>query len=137
MISTRGRYALRVLIDLSEHMDQGLIPMKVIAQRQQISHKYLESIMPLLIKDGLLEAVSGKNGGYRLNRSPDEYKIGHILRLTEGNMAPVSCLSCDAPECNRKEHCKTLPMWQKYQEISNEFFDKISIQDLLDGKLHT
>ncbi len=135
MISTRGRYALRVLIDLGEHKDEGFIPMKVVAARQQISHKYLESIMPLLIKDGLLDAVSGKNGGYRLNRPLDEYRVGHILRLTEGELAQVTCLSCDAEPCARAADCRTRPMWEKYQRISNDFFDGITLADLIERNL--
>ena len=100
MISTRGRYALRVLIDLAEHAERGYVPMKEIAERQGISLKYLERILPVLSKNGLIEGVQGRGGGYRLNRSPEDCRIGEILRLTEGDLAPVACLECDAkPRC--------------------------------------
>lgn len=135
MISTRGRYALRVLIDLAQHCDEGYIPMKIVAQRQNISLKYLERIMPILIKDNLVEGVSGKGGGYRLNRPAEEYNVGHILRLTEGNLAPVACLECDAVQCERSDSCKTLPMWKGYQELSNKYFDSISLSDLVNGNI--
>lgn len=131
MISTRGRYALRVLIDLAEHNSDGYIPMKAIAERQGVSLKYIERIMPMLVKSNMVEGVSGKGGGYRLNRPVDEYSVGHILRLTEGDLAPVACLGCKATECTRKNECKTLPMWKKYHEMTTEYFDSISIADLL------
>lgn len=131
MISTRGRYALRVLIDLAEHCTDGYIPMKEVAQRQGISLKYLEKIMPALIKNNMIEGLSGKGGGYRLNRRPDEYVVGDILRLTEGNLAPVACLGCDAKVCEKADKCKTLPMWKKYFDLTNEYFDSITIADLI------
>lgn len=135
MISTRGRYALRVLIDLAEHNDGTYIPMKEVAQRQQISLKYLERIMPLLVKDKLIDGMAGKGGGYRLNRPPEEYVVGHILRLTEGDLAPVACLGCQAKPCARSAQCKTLPMWEQYQAMTNAFFDGITVADLLKNKL--
>lgn len=131
MISTRGRYALRVLIDLAEHRGDGYIPMRKVAERQEISLKYLERIMPLLLKDKLVDTLPGKGGGYRLNRAPEEYVIGHILRLTEGNFAPVACLECTAEPCKREKDCKTLPMWKGYQELSNRYFDGITLADLI------
>ncbi len=131
MISTRGRYALRVLIDLAEHQNDGFIPMKEVAKRQGISLKYLERILPVLIKNKLLDGLPGKGGGYRLNRPPEEYIVGHILRLTEGDLAPVACLECDAKPCSRTAECKTLPMWEKYNKLTNDFFDGITIADLL------
>lgn len=131
MISTRGRYALRVLIDLAEHQNDGFIPMKEVAKRQGISLKYLERILPVLIKNKLLDGLPGKGGGYRLNRSPEEYIVGHILRLTEGDLAPVACLECDAKPCSRTAECKTFPMWEKYNKLTNDFFDNITIADLL------
>ena len=131
MISTRGRYAVRVLIDLAEHRGEGYIPMREVAERQGISLKYLERIMPLLLKDALVDTLPGKGGGYRLNREPEEYVIGHILRLTEGNFAPVACLECTADPCNREKECKTLPMWKGYQELSNRYFDGITLADLI------
>lgn len=135
MISTRGRYALRVMIDLAEHMDDGYIPMKEVAKRQGISLKYLERIMPALSKSGLVAGVHGKGGGYRLNRRPEDYTAGEILRLAEGNLAPVACLGCDAKSCSRKADCKTISMWEKFYAITNEYFDNITIADLLCSKL--
>ena len=131
MISTKGRYALRVLIDLGEHRNGEYIPMKDVANRQEISLKYLEKIMPVLIKNNVVEAIHGKGGGYRLTRSPDEYKVGDILRMTEGELVPVACLSPDAPPCSRAAECKTLPMWQKFSTITAEYFDGITIADLM------
>lgn len=131
MITTRGRYALRVLIDLAEHQGGGYIPMKEIAARQEISLKYLEQIMPVLIKHGVVDGVSGKGGGYKLNRPPKEYVVGDILRLTEGSLAPVACLDCESVTCSRAENCRTLPMWKKYNELTNDYFNGITIADLM------
>lgn len=134
MISTRGRYALRVIIDLAEHRNGGFIPMKEVADRQEISLKYLERIMPLLTKENLVEGMHGKGGGYRLCRPPEEYSVGEILRITEGSLAPVACLDCGAKPCSRAAECRTLPMWQKYYAITNEFFDRITVADLMQNK---
>lgn len=131
MISTRGRYALRVLIDLAENNQGKYIPMKDVAQRQEISLKYLERIMPLLIKGKLIEGAHGKGGGYKLTREPNDYKVGEILRLTEGNLAPVSCLECNAEPCSRKAQCRTYEMWKKFYDITNDYFDSITIADLM------
>ncbi|MBQ8296576.1 MAG: Rrf2 family transcriptional regulator [Ruminococcus sp.] len=131
LISTKGRYALRVLIDLAEHNDGKYIPMKDVANRQELSLKYLERILPVLTKNKLIIGVHGKGGGYRLNRAPDEYKVGEILRLTEGNLAPVSCLECDAEPCERVAECRTLEMWKGFFKITNEYFDNITIADLM------
>ena len=131
MISTRGRYALRVLVDLAEHTNGGYIPMKDVAARQDISLKYLEKILPVLTKNGLIEGVQGKGGGYRLTHSPDEYRVYDILKLTEEDLAPVSCLSDDAKVCERKAECRTLPMWEKFYEITKEYFSGITIADLM------
>lgn len=131
MISTRGRYALRVMIDLAEHGECGYIPMKEVAKRQGISLKYLERIMPALSKNHLVEGVQGKGGGYRLSRLPKEYTVGEILRLTEGDLAPVACLECDAAECNRRSECKTLSMWRKFYEMTNTYFDGITLAELV------
>ncbi len=133
LISTRGRYALRVMIDLAEHKDEDYIPMKEVAQRQEISLKYLERILPALSKNGLVEGVHGKGGGYRLTKEPKEYRIGDILRLAEGDLAPVACLECDAKPCPRAEGCRTLPMWTKFYQLVNEYFDGITIEDLLNS----
>ncbi|MBQ8664120.1 MAG: RrF2 family transcriptional regulator [Eubacterium sp.] len=131
MISTRGRYALRVMIDLAENRDRGYIPMKDIANRQGVSLKYLERIVPALAKNNYIEGVQGKGGGYRLTRSPEEYKVGEILRLTEGDLAPVSCLECDATPCERVDQCRTINMWSKLNTLINEFFDGVTIADLM------
>lgn len=136
MISTRGRYALRVMIDLALHCTDGdgYVPMKSVAERQGLSLKYLERIMPSLTGGGLVCGVHGKGGGYRLSKSPSEYTVGEILRLTEGNLAPVSCLECNAEKCERAEECLTLPMWREFHSLINEYFDGITLENLLCGK---
>lgn len=131
MITTRGRYALRVMIDLAEHRSAGYVPMKEIAARQEISLKYVERIVPSLTKAKLLEGVHGKGGGYKLTKTPSDYTVGEILRATEGDLAPVSCLTHSAQPCPRACECKTLGMWKKYNDLTNEFFDSISLADLL------
>ena len=131
LISTRGRYALRVLVDLAEQNTSEYIPLKEIAVRQHISQKYSESIMTLLSKAGMVEGIHGKGGGYRLSREPADYKIGDVLRLTEGTLAPVSCLECGSDPCERADECRTLPMWQKYYEMTLSYFDGITIRDLM------
>lgn len=131
LVSTRGRYALRVLIDLAEHESGNYIPMKEIAARQGISFKYLEQIMPVLMKNKVIDGASGKGGGYKLNRPPEDYKVGEILSLTEGGLAPVACLECNAEKCERESDCRTLPMWKKYSEITADYFNSISIADLM------
>lgn len=131
MISTRGRYALRVLIDLAEHKEDSYVPMKEVAQRQEISLKYLEKILPALAKNNLIEGVHGKGGGYKLTRKPEEYTVGEILRLTEGCLAPVSCLECNAEECHRTSECRTLPMWTELQTRINTYLDGVTIADLM------
>lgn len=131
MISTRGRYALRVIIDLAGQNGSEYIPMKDIAARQGISKKYMEQIMPVLVKNGLAEGLHGPNGGYKLTRKPDEYRIGEILRLTEGDLAPVACLCRGAEPCERSAECKTVDMWNRFYRLTNEFFDGITVGDLL------
>ena len=131
LISTRGRYALRVLVDLAEQNTTEYIPLKEIAARQHISQKYSESIMTLLSKAGMVEGIHGKGGGYRLSREPEDYKIGDVLRLTEGTLAPVSCLECGAEPCERAGECRTLPMWVKLDEMINDYLDDISVADLM------
>lgn len=131
MVSTKGRYALRVMIDLAEHMDDGYIPMKLVAERQEISLKYLERIVPALSKNNLVEGVHGKGGGYRLSRPPKEYTVGEILRLTEGELAPVACLECGAEPCSRRESCKTISMWNEFYDMTNKYFDSIKLSDFL------
>ncbi len=130
MISTRGRYALRVMLDLAEHCGPAYIPLKDIAERQQISEKYLESIVKSLVRSGLLDALRGKGGGYRLNRPPEEYKVGTIIRLADGSLAPVACLEESSNSCERSSFCKTLPMWTRLDQVVNEFLDGYTLADL-------
>ncbi|MDY4220967.1 MAG: RrF2 family transcriptional regulator [Candidatus Faecousia sp.] len=130
MISSRGRYALRVMIDLAEHGDGTYLPMKEVAQRQDISLKYLEKILPLLVAAKLVEGIHGKGGGYRLTRLPEHYTMGEILRLTEGDLAPVACLECNG-QCARTADCRTLPMWSELNRRINEYLDSVTIADLM------
>lgn len=130
-ISTRGRYAVRVLIDMAENYKGDYIPLKDIVKRQDVSQKYLEGIMLILSKNNIVEGVHGKGGGYRLKRLPEEITIGEILRATEGSLAPVSCLEENAPPCNRTGECKTLPLWQEFYELVNGFFDGKTLKDLM------
>ena len=131
MVSTRGRYALRVMIDLAEHSTGKYIPMKSVAERQEISLKYMEKILRLLVSANLIEGVHGKGGGYRLTRAPQEYPISGILQLTEGSLAPVACLECGAKECKRAEECRTLPMWTELDRLVNGYLGKITLADLM------
>ena len=135
MVSTRGRYALRVMIELAEHGDNGYIPMKEIAEKQGISLKYLERIVPVLVKNDLLEGIQGKSGGYRLTRPSKDYKVGEILRLTEGDLAPVSCLECGAEHCEHTDNCRTLPMWNNLHNLINDYLDSITLADLVEGNV--
>lgn len=135
MISTKGRYALRVMIDLAEQGKTDYIPLKEIAARQDISQKYLESIMTILSKKHLIEALHGKGGGYRLNREVQEYKVGDILRVTEGSLSPVSCLDCSGNPCENSSGCKTLPMWKKLNDIINDYLDSVTIADLIQNEI--
>lgn len=130
LISSKGRYAIRVILDLAENSKGEFIPLKDIALRQGISQKYMESIMTLLSKNNYVEAVHGKGGGYRLNRPASEYKIGDILRLTEGTLAPVSCLQEGAKPCERQDKCRTLSMWKGLNDVISDYLDNISIADL-------
>ena len=131
MVSTRGRYALRMMIDLAENGRAGeYIAMKDIAGRLEISKKYMEQIMPVLVKNGLVEGMQGQGGGYRLTRKPADYRVGEILRLTEGDLAPVSCLTGEAP-CTRSSCCRTIAMWSRFNKLTNDFFDGITIADLM------
>ena len=131
LISTKGRYALRVMIDLAEHQAEGFIPLKVIAERQEISEKYLESIIKLLVKAKLLNGVRGKGGGYQLTKSPEQYTIGSILRLPEDSLAPVSCLEQDANTWPRMAECRTLPLWQGLNKVISDYLDNITVADLM------
>src|SRR5574344_1856478 len=129
IVSTRGRYALRVMIDLAENSNQERIPLKEIAERQGISQKYIEAIMTLLSKNHFVDAVHGKGGGYKLNRKPEEYKVGDILRLTEGSLATVACLDAGAEPCAKKDVCKTLPMWTKLDSLIENYLDSVTLKD--------
>lgn len=131
LVSTRGRYALRVMIDLAENYGGGYIPMKDVAERQGLSLKYIERIMPLLTKGQLVEGVHGKGGGYRLKKSPQDCTVGEILNLTEGNLAPVACLECGAEPCDKAGECRTLPMWSEFHKMVNDYFDNISLSHLM------
>ena len=130
-ISTRGRYALRIMVDLAEHKDEGYIPLKAMSERQDISLKYVEAIMSSLSKANLVDAKNGKSGGYRLNREPEDYRLDEILIVTEGDLAPVECLSCDINNCKRANECKTLPMWKEFYQIIRNYFQGISLSSLL------
>ena len=131
-ISTKGRYALRMMLDLAEHQNDGFVALKDIAERQNISKKYLEQIVPILNKADVLRTTRGFQGGYRLAKSPDKYTVGEILRLTEGSLAPVACLDHDPIECSRSIGCATLPVWQGLYNVINEYLDGITLQDILD-----
>ena len=131
MISTRGRYPLRVMIDLAEHQEDGYTPMKDVAKRQSVSLGYMEKILPVLVKNGIVEGLQGKTGGYRLIRKPEEYTLGEILRLTEGSLAPVACLECGATPCDKATDCRTLPVWTELDRRINEYLDSVTVSDLL------
>ena len=131
IISTRGRYALRVMIDLSQQDPDSYTPLKEIAARQEISEKYLENILKSLVTQGFILGLRGKGGGYRLNRPPEEYTIGSILKLTEGSLSAVSCTSMGASACSRTECCQAKPMWDKLDRMIDGFFEGITLADLL------
>ena len=131
MISTKGRYALRVMIDLAEHNTRDYIPLADIAKRQEISEKYLESIVGVLSKKGLVESLRGKGGGYRLNRLPEEYTVASILKVTEGSLAPVACLENEVNTCPRAAECRTIDMWTKLYKLIDDFFEGVTIADLI------
>lgn len=132
MISTRGRYALRVLVDLAEQNTGDFIALSEIAERQEISVKYLEIILKTLVQHGMLKGHRGKGGGYKLTRAPEDYPVGEILELTEGTLSAVACLAPGAEECLRKGHCRTLPMWKKFDGLIHDFFYGMTIRDLME-----
>ena len=134
MISTRGRYALRVLTDLAEQSGRSYVPMKEIAERQGISLKYLERIIPVLSKNGYVEGIQGKGGGYRLLKAPEECRVGDILRLTEGDLTPVACSECSSIACDKADVCRTYPMWVEFHQMVNQFFDGKTLADLIQTK---
>ena len=131
IVSTKGRYALRVMVGLALRQDEGYIPLKEIAESEGISQKYLESIMTILSKAGCVDAVHGKGGGYRLNRAPEDYTVGSVLKLTEGSLATVSCTTQGPAACARSTCCHTLPMWEQLDKLVDDFFEGITIADLL------
>ena len=131
MISTKGRYSVRILLDLAEHRGSGYIPMKEVAARQEISLKYIERLMPALKAAGLIDSVHGAGGGYRLTREPEDYTLWEILTLAEGDLAPVSCLQQNAPPCQRAAECRTLPVWQGYYDATRSYFSGITLADLM------
>ena len=133
LVSTRGRYAIRVMIDLAEHVNGKYIPMKEIADRQDVSLKYMTKIMQALTKSGMLDGQHGKGGGYKLNRDPEEYRVGDILRLTEGTLAPVACIDETDCKCDRSFECRTRPMWNELDKLISEYLDGITIADLMEG----
>ena len=135
MISTKGRYLLRVMLDLAERQADHYVPMKEIADHQGLSLKYLERIMPVLTKHGLVEGIHGKGGGYHLTRTPDQYSVGEILRLAEGELAPIACPECGGEHCKRAKECLTLPMWLQFHNVVNHYFNSITLADLLNKSL--
>ena len=131
IVSTKGRYALRVMVYLAQHRETEYVPLKEIAESEGISQKYLESIMTVLSKAGFVDAVHGKGGGYRLNRKPEEYTVGAILKLTEGSLSAVSCTTQGAAACSRTECCQTKPMWDRLDRMIDDFFEGITLADIL------
>lgn len=133
MISTKGRYALRVMLDLAGQDSEKFVPLNEIAERQGISKKYLEIILKSLVQHNFLKGLRGKGGGYKLTRNPSEYTVFEILELTEGSLSIVSCLDEKTPSCERASFCLTLPMWKKFDELTRDFFSKITLYDLLNS----
>lgn len=133
-VTSKGRYALRVMLDLVQHPEDGFVSLKTIADRQRVSMKYLEMIVSSLKKAGLVESTRGKEGGYMLSRAPSEYRVGDILRCIEDNLAPVSCIKSGSVYCERAAECMTVPMWMELDEIINEYLDTVSLEDLLTGE---
>ncbi len=135
-ISTKGRYALRMVIELAKRRDDGFTALREIAQNQNISKKYLEQIIPILNINGLLQTNRGSQGGYKLAADPAKCTVGEILRLTEGNLAPVACLECDPVQCERRDECDTLPVWKGLYNTITGFLDSITIQDIIDRNIN-
>ena len=135
MISTKGRYALRLMIDLAQHREDGYISLKTIAVRQETSMKYLEAIIAQLNKAGMVESQRGKTGGYCLAKSPEAYSVADILLLTEGSLAPVACLTCEEKECSREDFCLTMPMWQQLASLIERYLRCVTLADLISKRL--
>ena len=134
-ISTKGRYALRMMIDLASRDDENFVALKDIAKRQDISKKYLEQIIPLLNKTDFLLTNRGYQGGYKLARKPKDYTVGEILRVTEGSLSPVACLEIKPNTCERKDFCLTLPVWEGLEKVIGDYLDNITLQDIIDKKI--
>lgn len=132
-VSTKGRYALRIMIDLAEHGSGGYMRLKDISERQGITLKYLEQIMPMLTKAGYVRSCRGNNGGYLLSKKPEEYIVGDILRAAEGNLVPIPCLADTPNQCERYEHCTTLTFWDGLSKVINDYIDKYTLADLIKG----
>ncbi len=130
-VSTKGRYALRLMIDLAEHDSGDYIPLRDISERQGISVKYLEQIVTQLSRAGFLRSVRGAQGGYRLSRHPENYSVGEILRITEGDLAPISCLTDDTTRCPRQVECPTFDFWKGLHRVINDYVDSVSLDDLI------
>lgn len=137
MITTRGRYALRVMIDLAQQDSEKYIPLKDIAERQDVSKKYLEIIVKDMVAGGLLVGASGKGGGYKLCRKPEEYSVGEILELMEGKLSSVNCLAGTKNDCPKKEKCHTLPMWKEYDQLVHDFFYGKRLTELMEDPSET
>ena len=135
MISTKGRYALRIMLDLAQHETDGYISLKSVSERQAISLKYLELVIAMLHKANLVDSMRGKEGGYRLSKDPSEYSIGSILKVMEKTLALVACMSCGETACSNKENCLTLPLWQQLDQIIDTYLESVTLKDLLDGNV--
>lgn len=136
MISTKGRYALRFLADIAQHQADGFVPLKEVARRQEISEKYLEIVVKDLVKNGLLTALRGKGGGYRLASSPEEYNLKDVIELMEGSLAPIACLDPGKNTCPRKDSCLTLPLWKGLDKVISAYLSQFTLADLLEGKVN-
>lgn len=137
LVSTKGRYALRVIVDLAEHASEGRIPLRQIAERQGISEKYLENILSTLVRHGILSGLRGKGGGYCLTREPDQFTVGEVLRLTEGSLSPVACLSEEHNTCERAATCRTVRMWRELDRLIGDYLEGVTIADLITDQSET
>lgn len=135
MVSTKGRYALRVMLDIAEHTNEGYLSLNDIARRQEVSMKYLEAIVASLCRAGLLESKRGKTGGYVLTRAAAEYTIGEIIKAAEGGLSPVACPECDGESCSRAPHCQTLPVWRHLERLIDDYLEGITLADLIAGSV--
>ena len=133
MITTKGRYALIVMLDLAEQKPEEFVPLKEIATRQGLSKKYLEIVLKVLVQNELLKCAMGKGGGYRLTRKPAEYTVGEILELAEGTLSEVPCLQSENNPCEKKFQCRTLPIWEKFNKLKHDFFYSVTLKDLLEN----